>query len=147
MRMIIQRVSEAQVYIQQKLFSSIGPGFLVLLGIHKDDSLEQVKWSVNKLIHLRLFGDEQGKMNLNIKEKKGEILVVSQFTLYGNCSSGRRPDFLQAAQPSIALPLYDQFVGILKKEIASVQTGEFGADMQVALINDGPVTLWLDSER
>ncbi len=147
MRLVIQRATSAAVHIQQQLYSAIGPGLVVLLGIHKDDGLEQVKWCVNKLVHLRLFSDAQGKMNVNIKEKGGSILIVSQFTLYGNCLSGRRPDFLQAAPPPIALPLYQQFIEELKKEVQIVETGEFGADMQVSLINDGPVTLIIDSGK
>ncbi|WP_068467129.1 D-aminoacyl-tRNA deacylase [Candidatus Protochlamydia phocaeensis] len=146
MRLVIQRVLEASVKINQQLYSSIGPGLLVLLGIHREDQIQQVLWCVNKLTHLRIFSDAQGKMNVSLKEAKGHVLVVSQFTLYGNCLGGRRPDFLQAAPPAQALPLYHRFIDELKREIEVVQTGEFGADMQVSLTNDGPVTLLIESE-
>lgn len=142
--MIVQRVLEARVFIQKQLHSEIGQGLLVFLGIHKDDDDSKIKWFVNKLAHLRIFGDEEGKMNLNIKDVSGEILVVSQFTLYGNCLSGRRPDFVQAAPPSIAEPLYQQFVAQLSHEMGKVQTGVFGAEMQIALVNDGPVTFFIE---
>lgn len=147
MRLVIQRVREASVTIEQNLYSAIGPGLLVFLGIHHEDGMPQIKWLINKLVHLRIFSDEQGKMNRNVKEIEGEVLVVSQFTLYGNCLNGRRPDFIQAAPPSIAQALYQQFIEQLRQEIQVVQTGEFGADMQVALINDGPVTFLIESEK
>lgn len=147
MRLIIQRVTEAAVHVDNKPFSSIGRGLLVFLGIHHDDQSAQIKWLINKLVNLRIFSDAQGKMNLSVKDINGEILVVSQFTLYGNCLSGRRPDFLQAAPPAVAVHLYDQFVSELKKEISAVQMGAFGADMQVFLSNDGPVTFFIDSEK
>ncbi len=145
MKLVIQRVLQAQVYIDDNLFSAIGPGLMLLLGIHHQDNLEQILWSVDKLVHLRIFNDENGKMNRNVKECEGEILVVSQFTLYGNCLNGRRPDFIQAASPPIALSLYKQFIDELKKEAPHVKTGQFGAQMQVSLTNDGPVTFILDS--
>jgi D-tyrosyl-tRNA(Tyr) deacylase len=147
MRLLIQRVQEARVLIQKQLYSQIGPGLLVLLGIHKGDDASPIKWLVNKLVHLRIFGDKEGKMNLSLKDIGGEILVVSQFTLYGNCLSGRRPDFIQAAPPSIAQPLYQRFIDQLSQEISQVQTGVFGAEMQIALINDGPVTFLIESEK
>jgi D-tyrosyl-tRNA(Tyr) deacylase len=145
MKLVIQRVLQAHVHIQQSLFSSIGPGLLVFIGIHQQDTLDQIRWCVNKLIHLRIFSDENGKMNKSIKESQGELLIVSQFTLYGNCLNGRRPDFIQAASPSLALPLYQQFVDEVKKEMESVKTGQFGADMQISLVNDGPVTFVIES--
>lgn len=147
MRLVIQRVREASVTIEQKLYSAIGHGLLVFLGIHHEDGVPQIKWLINKLVHLRIFSDERGKMNRNVKEIEGEVLVVSQFTLYGNCLNGRRPDFIQAAPPSIAQALYQQFIEQLRQEIQVVRTGEFGADMQVALINDGPVTFLIESEK
>ncbi len=147
MRLVIQRVREASVTIEEKLYSAIGPGLLVLLGIHHDDGLPQIKWLIQKLVHLRIFSDEQGKMNRSVKDIEGEILVVSQFTLYGNCLNGRRPDFIQAAPPALAQALYQQFIEQLRQEIRVVKTGEFGAYMQVALVNDGPVTLLIESEK
>lgn len=145
MRLVIQRVSQAQVIVEGKICGSIQRGLLVLMGIHQDDQSKEVKWLIQKLIHLRIFADDQGKMNLSIKDIQGEVLVVSQFTLYGNCLNGRRPDFIQSAPPGIALPLYHQFIEELKQEIPVVQTGQFGAYMQVSLINDGPVTFILES--
>lgn len=147
MRLVIQRVKEACVLIQEQEYSAIKKGLLVLLGIHKDDRADQILSLVNKLIHLRIFSDEQGKMNLNIKDIQGQILVVSQFTLYGNCLNGRRPDFIQAAPPFVAQPLYQQFIECLTQEFEEVKTGVFGADMQIYLINDGPVTFFIDSEK
>ena len=144
MRLLIQRVLEAKVMIDKQIYSQIGPGLLVLLGIHRQDDATQIKWLVDKLIHLRIFRDAEGKMNRNVREMGGEILVVSQFTLYGNCLTGRRPDFIQAAVPVIAEPLYQQFIKHLKQEIGNVQTGVFGAEMQISLINDGPVTFLLE---
>lgn len=146
MRLLIQRVLEAKVLINKQVYSQIGSGLLVLLGIHKDDDDSQIKWLVNKLVHLRIFSDEEGKMNRSIKEINGQILVVSQFTLYGNCLNGRRPDFIQAAMPSIAESLYQQFVEQLRQEIGKVQTGLFGAEMQISLTNDGPVTFLIERE-
>lgn len=147
MRLLIQRVQEARVLIQKQLYSEIGSGLLVLLGIHKEDDASQIKWLINKLVHLRIFGDKEGKMNLSVKDIGGQILVVSQFTLYGNCLNGRRPDFIHAAPPSIALPLYQQFIDQLSQEVPQVQTGVFGAEMQIALINDGPVTFLIESDK
>jgi D-aminoacyl-tRNA deacylase len=146
MRIVIQRVTEASVTVDTKLVGVIGKGALVLLGIHKEDTPAQVSWLVQKLINLRIFPDAQDKMNLSLLDCKGEVLVVSQFTLYGNCQEGRRPDFFESAPPVIAVPLYEMFVVELRKNIEKVETGVFGAKMQVALINDGPVTLIIDSK-
>ena len=146
MRLLIQRVREAQVFIANQLHSQIGPGLLVLLGIHKEDHADQINWLVNKLVNLRIFCDQEGKMNLSVKDVSGQILLVSQFTLYGNCLNGRRPDFIQAAPPAIAQPLYHQFIEQLTQEMGSIQTGVFGAEMQIALINDGPVTLLIERD-
>src|SRR5262245_12973755 len=146
MRLLVQRVQEAKVFIEKQIYSEIGMGLLVLLGIHKDDDASQMKWLINKLIHLRIFCDEEGKMNRSVKEIGGQILVVSQFTLYGNCLNGRRPDFIQAAPPSIAEPLYQQFIEQLRQEIENVQTGLFGAEMQISLTNDGPVTFLIERD-
>lgn len=146
MRLLIQRVLDAKVTIKHEVYSQIGSGLLVLLGIHKNSTASQIEWFVNKLINLRIFCDEEGKMNRSVKEVGGEIMIVSQFTLYGNCLTGRRPDFIQAAIPSLAEPLYLQFVHRLKQEIKNVQTGLFGANMQISLTNDGPVTFFLEKE-
>jgi len=145
MRLLVQRVKEAQVFIDNELHSAIEKGVLVFLGVHLYDQDEQVKWLVNKLIHLRIFNDENGKMNYSVKESQAQVLVVSQFTLYGNCKSGRRPDYFQAAPPQIAIPLYEKFIKLIGKEITEVKSGKFGAHMQVHLINDGPVTLFIES--
>ena len=147
MKLLIQRVKNAQVHIDEQLYSSIGNGMLVFLGIHKNDGINQIGWCVQKLVHLRIFSDQKNKMNLNVKDINGEIMLVSQFTLYANCSKGRRPDYLDAAAPSTAIPLYEEFMVQLKKEIGIVRSGKFGANMQISLINDGPVTLLIDSEQ
>lgn len=147
MRLVIQRVTKAQVSIQERICGSINQGLLLFLGIHQDDQPQSISWLINKVVNLRIFGDENGKMNMSIKDVQGEVLIVSQFTLYGNCLNGRRPDFIQAAPPAIAIPLYEQFVEQMRKELPRVETGEFGADMQISLINDGPVTFVLDSPK
>lgn len=147
MRLLVQRVKEAQVVIERELYSQIGPGLLVLLGIHKDDHADQIKWLVNKLVNLRIFRDEEGKMNRSVKDISGQILLVSQFTLYSNCLNGRRPDFIQAAPPAIAEPLYQLFIDQLKVEMGTIQTGIFGAEMQISLVNDGPVTLLIERDE
>lgn len=144
MRLIIQRVLEASVQIEGAVQGRINKGLLIFLGIHHSDTLSEVNKWVDKVLHLRIFSDEKGKMNLNVKDIGGEVLIVSQFTLYGNCASGRRPDFLQAAPPAIAFPIYQHFVDEIKQGLGHVQTGEFGADMRVSLINDGPVTFFLE---
>lgn len=143
MRLLIQRVKEASVTVNGTIIGSISKGFLVFLGIHKNDTLEDIPWLINKLMHLRVFEDDQGKMNLNIHDIRGELLIVSQFTLYANCQNGRRPDFISSASPSIAIPLYEAFIAEAQKHLR-VSTGEFGADMEVALINDGPATFILE---
>ncbi|MFQ5728766.1 MAG: D-aminoacyl-tRNA deacylase [Waddliaceae bacterium] len=147
MRVVAQRVREAKVSVNGEVCGSIGSGILVLLGIHVQDTPDKTNWLVNKLVNLRFFQDENGKMNLSVKDIGGEILVVSQFTLYANCNNGRRPDFMDAAPPDIAEPIYDKFVGEVKKELRSVQTGIFGAYMDVSLVNDGPVTVILEERK
>jgi D-tyrosyl-tRNA(Tyr) deacylase len=146
MRCVVQRVLEASVKVDGHIVGQIGKGALIFLGIHKDDLLSDVSYLVAKVASLRMFIENE-KMNLSLVDIQGEALVVSQFTLYGNCQKGRRPDFLDAAPPSVALPLYEQFVKELKKELPNVATGQFGADMKVSLVNDGPVTLIIDSKR
>ncbi len=144
MKALIQRVKQASVTIDGELYSSINNGMLVLLGVMKDDTIENAQKLAQKLIGLRIFEDEQGKMNKSIVDTNGEMLVVSQFTLCGDCKKGTRPSFDKSAPPEIAQKLYEDFVNIVKKEIPIVKTGEFRAMMDVALINDGPVTFMVE---
>ena len=145
-RLVIQRVKEASVKVENKIVGKINQGFLVLLGIKNTDTKKDVEYLVRKLVNLRVFSDEDGKMNLSIMSVKGELLIVSQFTLYGECKkSGNRPSFTEAAKPDIAIPLYEYFIGECKKQVLVVQEGIFGADMEVGLVNDGPVTIIIDS--
>ncbi|MDP0489407.1 MAG: D-aminoacyl-tRNA deacylase [Fusobacterium sp. JB021] len=146
MRAVVQRVSEAEVKIEGKSVGKIGKGFLILLGVTHEDTSKEVEWLSNKIKGLRVFEDEEGKMNLGLDNIKGEVLIVSQFTLYGNCLKGKRPSFINAARPDIAVPLYEEFIEKFKSfQLNKVATGEFGADMKVSLINDGPVTLVIDT--
>lgn len=145
MKLVVQRVTEAEVKIDQAVAGKIGHGLLVLLGIHHSDTLETTKRYVEKLVNLRIFEDQEGKMNKSVKDIGGEVLVVSQFTLYGNSSKGRRPSFIEAAGPDTAIPIYEKFVSEIKGEMGSVQTGQFGASMDVSLINKGPVTIILEN--
>ena len=145
MRVLIQRVSQASVRINGSEFSRIGCGWLVLVGVGVGDEEESAKFLAQKIANLRAFLDSQGKMNLSIKDIQGEILVVSQFTLYGDTSNGRRPSFGQAADPETAKRLYNFFVDALRSEQLLVQTGVFQAHMQIELTNDGPVTFWMES--
>lgn len=147
MRIIIQRVSSASVTINNMIVSNISKGFLVLLGIAPSDNTKDADYLVKKLINLRVFEDNNGKMNISIKDINGELLIVSQFTLYANCDDGNRPSFIEAAKPDIAIPLYEYFVSECKKQINKVDTGKFGADMKVSLLNDGPVTIIIDSKK
>ena len=144
MRALIQRVSEANVSVKGQVVGSIGRGYVVLLGVTHDDSQKQVDWLANKIVGLRLFEDDAGKMNLSIREVGGSMLVVSQFTLYANANKGRRPSFTNAAHPDQAEPLVAQFVENILANGICVETGVFGAMMSVELINDGPVTLMLE---
>lgn len=146
MRIVIQRVLQANVTVDGSVIGEIGQGAVVLLGIHKDDLPEHVSWLTSKLINFRMFSDADGKMNLSLLDIKGSVLIISQFTLYGNCSSGRRPDFFDAAHPTKAKELYERFIEETRKEISSIATGSFGADMKVSLVNDGPVTFVIDSK-
>ncbi len=146
MRIVVQRVLESSVKVDNKIVGQINNGFLVLLGIKTTDTKEDADYLVRKLINLRVFSDENDKMNLALKDVNGELLIISQFTLYGDCKkSGNRPSFTDSAKPDIAIPLYEYFVEECKKQISTVQTGIFGADMKVSLINDGPVTIIIDS--
>ena len=148
MKVIIQRVSQSSVTIENKIVAQIQNGLLVLLGIEDLDSQEDINWLVGKIINLRIFADENGVMNLSVKDIDGEIIVVSQFTLHASTKKGNRPSYIKAAKPEIAIPLYEKFIFQLEKEFdKKVQTGEFGADMKVALLNDGPVTIIIDSKN
>jgi len=147
MRIVIQRVKSSSVQIDGKIHSSIQDGLLILLGIEQNDGKEDVEWLINKVLQLRIFNDEKGVMNLSINEIEGEILLVSQFTLHASTKKGNRPSYLKAAKPDISIPLYEIFIEQLKKVIGDrLKTGIFGADMKVALINDGPVTILMDSK-
>lgn len=148
MRAIIQRVSKADVSIENQVHGSINQGLMVLIGIENGDSNDDIVWLANKLIGLRIFSDAEGKMNLSVKEVDGNILVVSQFTLFASTIKGNRPSFIRSAKPDISIPLYNQFVETLKKLSGlNIQTGIFGADMQINLINDGPVTIFIDTKN
>ena len=148
MRALVQRVSEASVTIDGSVKSAIGKGLMILIGIENADNKEDIDWLVNKLAGLRIFEDAQGVMNLSVKEINGEALVVSQFTLHARVKKGFRPSYIDAAPPVVSIPLYEQFVAALAAELGKpVSTGEFGAMMQVGLVNDGPVTIWLDSKN
>ncbi len=146
MRVIIQRVSQASVAVEGKIVGAINKGLLVFLGVAKTDENPQADYLVRKLVELRVFEDAQGKMNLSSQEAGGAFLVVSQFTLYGNCDKGRRPSFDEAAEPAKAEELYNYFIAQLKQTGVQVQTGKFRAMMDVSLINDGPVTFIIDSQ-
>ncbi|MDO8999280.1 MAG: D-aminoacyl-tRNA deacylase [Bacteroidota bacterium] len=148
MRIVLQRVQKAIVNIENKLYSSIGRGYFLLVGIENEDTHEDIMWLVSKILGLRIFADEEGKMNLDIKQIDGEILIVSQFTLHASTKKGNRPSFIKAARPEVAIPLYEKFIEEIDKlNQKSPKTGVFGADMQIELINDGPVTIILDSKN
>ena len=146
MRVVVQRVKNASVTINGTVNGKINNGFLVLLGIQSTDSEQDVDYLVKKVANLRIFSDENDKMNLSLKDVNGELLIVSQFTLYANCKEGNRPSFVEAAKPDVAIPLYEYFVSECKKIIPVVETGIFGANMKVDLLNDGPVTIIMDSK-
>ena len=146
MRVVVQRVKHASVTINGTVNGKINNGFLVLLGVQSTDSEQDVDYLVKKVTNLRIFSDGNDKMNLSLKDVNGELLIVSQFTLYANCKEGNRPSFVEAAKPDIAIPLYEYFVSECKKIIPVVETGIFGADMKVNLLNDGPVTIIMDSK-
>lgn len=147
MKIVAQRVREASVKIDGKIHGQVEGGFMVLVGFHPKDTEKIVDKMVDKLIHLRVFEDEHGKMNLSLNNVGGHILSISQFTLYADCRKGRRPGFTDAAKPDIAIPLYEYFNRRIKESGIHVETGIFGADMKVSLINDGPVTIILDSDE
>ncbi|MDA9228310.1 D-aminoacyl-tRNA deacylase [Flavobacteriales bacterium] len=148
MKVVIQRVSDARVKVNDKIISEIKLGFLVLLGVEKSDSQTDINWLVSKISNLRVFSDDELKMNLSIKDVKGEIIVVSQFTLHAKTKKGNRPSYTKAASPEQAEQLYEEFISLLKNESeVNVQSGVFGANMQVDIVNDGPVTIIIDSKN
>lgn len=148
MRVLVQRVAKASVTIENKIKSQIDKGLLILLGIENSDNQEDIEWLCNKIINLRIFDDSDGVMNLSSTDVNAEILVVSQFTLHASTKKGNRPSYIRASKPDIAIPLYEEFCKALENKLGkAVQTGEFGANMQVELINDGPVTIWMDSKN
>lgn len=147
MKALVQRVKYAEVEVDGKCVGKINQGFLVLLGVKEDDTEDDVDYLVKKVCNLRVFKDENDKMNINVKDINGEILVVSQFTLYADCTGGNRPSFINAAKPEKANNLYESFKSKIKAEMGQVECGIFGADMKVSLLNDGPVTIMIESEN
>lgn len=146
MRVVVQRSKEASVTVDGKTIGEITKGFVLLVGITHSDTTEDAKYVAEKIVNLRVFEDQEGKMNLSLSQVEGEILSISQFTLYGDCRKGRRPNFMEAAHPDHASVIYDQFNQLLRDQGVKVETGQFGAMMDVALINDGPVTLMIESK-
>lgn len=144
MRVLLQRVSRAEVRVESAVVGRIGRGLLLFVGLTHTDGDEQAIWMADKIVGLRIFPDDEDKMNRSIVDVGGALLVVSQFTLYGDATKGRRPSFVDAARPEVAVPLYERFIRLLRDRHVPVETGAFGAAMQVELVNDGPVTLWLD---
>ena len=144
MKLVIQRVKNASVEVEEKIVGEIEKGFLVLVGIKTGDTKEQADYLVKKVCNLRIFTDENNKMNLSLKDVNGKLLIVSQFTLYGNCNDGNRPSFIEAARPDEAIPLYEYFCNECARKGLDVQKGIFGADMKVQLLNDGPVTIIIE---
>lgn len=148
MRAVLQRVSKASVTIDQQIKSQIENGLLILLGIEENDNEADIEWLVKKIIQMRIFSDDNGKMNLSVKDIDGDILVVSQFTLFASTKKGNRPSFTRSAKPEIAIPLYEKFIGETEENLTKkIQTGTFGADMKVQILNDGPVTIIIDSKQ
>lgn len=145
---VIQRVSQASVTIDNQIKGQIGLGFMILLGITHTDTQEDIEWLSKKIVGLRVFGDEEGKMNLDLKSVDGNILLISQFTLHASTKKGNRPSFIEAARPEIAIPLYEKMIAQLELDLGkTIETGTFGADMKVSLLNDGPVTIIIDSKN
>ena len=148
MRALIQRVNGAGVTIDDKLKSAIGKGLLIFVGIEDGDSREDIQWLSNKIVNLRIFDDEKKVPNISVKDMGGEILLVSQFTLHANVKKGNRPSYIRASKPDIAIPLYEKMILQLEEDLGKqIFTGEFGADMKVELLNDGPVTIWIDTKN
>lgn len=147
MRVVLQRVSHASVTVEEKVIGKIQRGFLLLVGVTHDDAMEDMEYLVRKIVQMRIFEDEEGKLNRSIQDIGGEILSVSQFTLYADTKKGNRPSFSKAAPGNVALEMFEQFNGLLRDTGVPVETGQFGADMKVELLNDGPVTILLDSKK
>jgi len=148
MRIVIQRASEASVKIEGSIYSKIKRGLVVLIGIESEDSKEDADWLIQKIVGLRIFSDDEGKMNLSAQDINGEFLVISQFTLHASTKKGNRPSYIKAARPEVAIPLYEYFIEeLMVKSESKVETGIFGADMKVSLVNDGPVTICIDSKN
>lgn len=147
MRAVLQRVKNASVSVDGEVIGSIGEGILIFLGVADSDTEADMKYIADKMINLRIFGDDKGKMNFSVSDIGGELLIVSQFTLYGDCRKGRRPDFTSAGKPDFARSMYENFIEYCKASGLKTEHGSFGADMQVELINDGPVTIMLDSKK
>ena len=147
MRVVLQRVSHASVTVEEKVIGQIQRGFLLLVGVTHDDAMEDMEYLVRKIVQMRIFEDEEGKLNRSIQDVGGEILSVSQFTLYADTKKGNRPSFSKAAPGDVALEMFEQFNGLLRDTGIPVETGQFGADMKVELLNDGPVTIQLDSKN
>ena len=148
MRVVIQRVSQASVTIEQKIKSEIGAGLVILLGIEEADTSEDVEWLVRKILQMRIFPDDEGVMNRSLLDVAGEILLISQFTLHASTKKGNRPSYIKAAKPDQAIPLYQETIKLIEAELGKeIGTGEFGADMKISLINDGPVTITMDSKN
>ncbi len=149
MRVVIQRAKEGYVKISNETVSKINKGLVVLVGIKNDDTIEDIKYITKKILNMRIFKDDENKMNLSLKDVKGDLLVVSNFTLYGDAKKGNRPSYITSGKPEIALPLYNEFVKHLNEsyKVGKIETGEFGADMEVSIVGDGPVTILLDSEK
>lgn len=146
MKFVIQRVEKASVSVEEKLVGSIKNGFVMFVGVCDSDSCEIADKMVNKMLHLRIFSDENGKTNLDLKRVNGELLIISQFTLYADCKHGNRPSFIDAGKPDLAEELYEYIIAKCRESVPKVEHGEFGAVMKVSLVNDGPFTIWLDSE-
>ena len=147
MRVVLQRVAHASVTVEEKVIGKIQRGFLLLVGVTHDDAMEDMEYLVRKIVQMRIFEDEEGKLNRSIQDISGEILSVSQFTLYADTKKGNRPSFSKAAPGDVALKMFEQFNGLLRDTGIPVETGQFGADMKVELLNDGPVTILLDSKN
>lgn len=148
MRAVIQRVSGASVAIDGKIHSKISNGLLVLLGIEDADTMEDIEWLSSKIINLRIFNDDKGVMNISVKEMNGDILLVSQFTLHASTKKGNRPSYIRASKPEVAIPMYEKMINQLAVDLGkAIKTGEFGADMKVELLNDGPVTIVMDTKN
>ena len=148
MRAVIQRVSKASITIDNRIYSQINNGLLVLLGIEDADTIEDIEWLSGKIVNLRIFNDDNGVMNVSVKDNNGDILVVSQFTLHASTKKGNRPSYIKASKPEFAVPMYEKFIGQLSTDLGkTIATGEFGADMKVELLNDGPVTIVIDTKN